>query len=126
MATTEEFIGDVATPRLRARKLMERARWNWDLASDTINWNDGLPALFGYLETVTDAAWRESRIHPEDRDRVRHSLERATIVNDGRPWTQTYRFRSADSSYVVVVDRACIVRDDHGPCRVLGAIALGA
>jgi hypothetical protein len=26
---------------------------------------------------VTDAAWRENRIHPEDRDRLEASLQRA-------------------------------------------------
>ena len=111
-------------PRMRGSE--EHARWDWDLASDKVEWDDGLSGLFGYRQTVTDAAWRENRIHREDRDRVRLSLEKATIVNDGTPWAESYRFRRADGSYVAVTERACVLRDDDGPLRVLGAIALGA
>ena len=102
----------------------EQAGWNWDLASNKIEWNGGLSALFGCPETITDAAWRENRIHPDDRDRVRHSLEKATIVNDGTSWVETYRFRRSDDSYVVVIERAHVIRDDRGPCRVLGVVTL--
>ena len=98
------------------------ASWDWNLASGAVDWNDGLPALFGHAQTVTDAAWRESRIHPEDRERVCLSLQKATIVNDGTPWVESYRFSRADGSYVAVIERASVIRDDAGPCRVLGTI----
>ena len=113
-------------PPPKVRGSEERARWDWDLASDKVEWDAGLSAFLGYRETVTDAAWREDRIHPEDRDRVRLSLEKATIVNDGTPWAESYRFRRADGSYVAVTEHARVLRDDDGPLRVLGAIALGA
>ena len=98
------------------------ASWDWNLANGAVDWNDGLPALFGHAQTVTDAAWRESRIHPEDRERVCQSLQKATIVNDGTPWVESYRFSRADGSYVAVIERASVIRDDAGPCRVLGTI----
>ena len=97
--------------------------WHWDLASGRVEWGETLRTLFGYAETVTDAAWRESRIHPEDRDRVRASLPRATIANHGGVWSGRYRFRQADGSYAAVTESAYVVRDDAGPRRVLGAIA---
>lgn len=98
------------------------AIWHWDLASGKVEWDERLKALFGYAELVTDAAWREDRIHPEDRDRVKTSLQRATIVNDGGVWSDQYRFRQADGSYATVTERAYIVHDDAGPRGVLGAI----
>lgn len=91
-----------------------------------MEWNGGLAALFGHTEKVTDAAWRMDRIHPDDRDRVRLSLEKATVVNDGTSWTDRHRFRRADGSYVVVIEEAHVIRDDRGPCRVLGVVALAA
>jgi PAS domain-containing protein len=102
---------------------VEVATWDWDLASGRVDWDEGLRALFGYGETATDAAWREGRIHPDDRERVKLSLERATIVNHGAPWSEEYRFRKADGSYATVCDRARVVQDAAGPCRVLGAIS---
>jgi PAS domain S-box-containing protein len=97
--------------------------WHWDLASGKVKWDDRLKALFGYAETVTDAAWREYHIHPDDRDRVKLSLQRATIVNQGTVWSDQYRFRQADGSYATVAERAYVIHDQAGPRGVLGAIA---
>jgi PAS domain S-box-containing protein len=108
--------------RLGTVRAARPAIWLWELASGRVEWDEGLRALFGYAERVTDAAWRENRIHPEDRDRVKVSLQRATIVNAGGPWSDQYRFRRADGSYVSVTERAYVVHDDAGPRAVLGAI----
>jgi PAS domain S-box-containing protein len=98
------------------------AIWHWDLASGKVEWDERLKALFGYSEVLTDAAWRESRIHPEDRDRVEVSLQRSTIANHGAVWSDEYRFRRADGSYAAVTERAFVVQDNAAPRRVLGAI----
>jgi PAS domain S-box-containing protein len=106
----------------RPGRAARTAVWHWDLASGRMEWDHRLQALFGYAEMVTDAAWRENRIHPEDRDRVKVSLQRATIVNHGAEWSDQYRFRQADGSYATVTERAYVVQDDDGPRGVLGAI----
>lgn len=105
-------------PAARARATI----WHWDLASGMVEWDERLEPLFGYAERMTDPAWRECRIHPEDRDRVTISLQRATIVNHGAEWSDHYRFRQADGSYATVTERAYVVHDDDGPRGVLGAI----
>jgi PAS domain S-box-containing protein len=98
------------------------ATWRWDLATGRMEWDERLKALFGYTETATDAAWRESRIHPDDLERVKLSLERATIENHGGVWSNEYRFRQADGSYVAVTERAHVVHDDAGPRKVIGTL----
>jgi PAS domain-containing protein len=98
------------------------AIWQWDLASGTVEWDERLQALLGYVDLVTDASWRENRIHPEDHDRVVASLQRATIVNHGAEWSEQYRFLRADGSYATVTERAYVVTDGAGPCVVVGAI----
>jgi PAS domain-containing protein len=106
----------------RPARAAQATIWDWHLASGRVEWSDTLKDLFGYAERVTDAAWREDRIHPEDRDRVKVSLQRATMVNHGAAWTEQHRFRQADGCYATVTERAYIVQDDTGPCRVLGRI----
>lgn len=123
--------GSVLDQLAAARAALERgadraAIWRWDLASGRLEWDEGLMALFGYAEGATDAAWRESRIHPDDRERVKISLQRATIVNHGAEWSEQYRFRQADGSYAAVTERAYVVHDDDGPRAVLGAITPSA
>lgn len=98
------------------------ATWHWDLATGRISWNQGLQPLFGYPDKMTSAAWREDRIHPEDRDRVRASLQRATIENHGTVWSDQHRFRRADGSYAAVTERAYVLSDESGPLGVLGAL----
>ena len=75
---------------------------------------------------MTDAAWREQRIHPEDRERVKSSLERATITNYGAHWSEEFRFRRADGTYAAVTERAHIVSDQKGPREVVGELTPGA
>jgi PAS domain S-box-containing protein len=103
--------------------LADAALWLWDLGGDSMKWDERLSALFGYTETVTNAAWRENRIHPADHDRVRVSLQKATIVNDGSIWSDHYRFRNADGAYVAVTERACVIHDDAGPRAVVGILS---
>ncbi len=98
------------------------AIWHWDLASGKVEWDERLHERFGYVELITDAAWRESRIHPDDRPRVTVSLQRATILNHGTLWSEQYRFRHANGSYVSVTERACVVDDTAGPHWVLGGL----
>jgi PAS domain S-box-containing protein len=104
----------------------EAAAWDWDLASGRVEWNEALRTLFGYTETVTDAAWREGLIHPDDRERVIISLQRATIARPGEAWSGEYRFRKADGSYALVCERAIVFQDDAGPVRVRGTISPAA
>lgn len=100
----------------------EAAVWEWDLATGRIHWHRGLAALFGYKATSTDAKWRESRIHPEDREEAQRSLQRATIENPGGVWSHSHRFRHADGRYAQVTERAYVVSDAAGPRRVVGTI----
>jgi len=122
------IVGEVAAARTALERSEGRhgqaraAIWHWDLASGRVEWDDRLKALFGYAVMVTDAAWRESRIHPEDRARVKVSLQRATIVTHGAVWSEQYRFRQADGSYATVTERARVVSDAAGPRAVLGTI----
>ena len=40
-------------PPPKVRGSEERARWDWDLASDKVEWDAGLAAFLGYRETRT-------------------------------------------------------------------------
>ncbi|MGH3085732.1 MAG: PAS domain-containing protein [Rubrobacteraceae bacterium] len=108
--------------RLVARATGE-AIWDNDLLTGKQEWAGATEALFGYPEYAgRTGAWWEERIHPEDRERVLSSLE-AVYEGDEEAWAEEYRFRKADGSYAVVVDRGYIVRDGSGkPVRMVGSI----
>jgi len=97
--------------------------WDWDLNTDQHWWSDSAKEKFGYdpeLEPSIEA-WR-SRLHPDDREKVLGSVERA--LESGQTfWFDEYRFRTADGSDAVIFDRGHIVRDSAGkPVRMIGAM----
>ncbi|HKU61236.1 MAG TPA: PAS domain S-box protein [Gemmatimonadales bacterium] len=53
--------------------------WHWDVASRLLTWDDGLRQLYGLGpdEQVRDLAGFLARVHPEDRERVEASFQRA-------------------------------------------------
>jgi PAS domain S-box-containing protein len=78
--------------------------------------------LFGYNDTEAGYEWWHDKVHPDDRDRVVSSMN-AVINGGGEFWTCEYRFRRADGSYAHVFDRACVVRENGSPRRVVGAMS---
>ena len=97
--------------------------WEWDLEIGVIHWNGGL-ATFGYdaQEAEGTLDWWIERIHPDEAERVRHSVELA--VDSGKPlWEEEYRFRRKNGTYADLVARGLIVRDETGKAvRILGSL----
>ena len=109
--------------RLIARATDE-AIWDSDVLADRQTWNGAVESMFGYpTGFVTDGAWWEDHVHPEDRERVMSSVD-AILRNGEETWSAEYRFRRADGGYSTVVDRAYLVRDEAGePARMVGSMA---
>ena len=123
-----EFEQDLRTHAERYRlaiQAADQALWDRDLNTDTVTWTDGFEEVFGYgaADIGKDIRWWEQHIHPEDRTRIRESLQRA-IGGIAERWEEEYRFRRCDGEYVLVHDHARIMRSTDGvPLRMLGAMA---
>jgi diguanylate cyclase (GGDEF)-like protein/PAS domain S-box-containing protein len=94
------------------------------LAEDRIDWGGAAATIFGYDVIVdgTSRRWWVERIHPEDRGAVlahfRH-LTDASLMH----WTQGFRFRAADLSYLNLIGRGHVVRGEDGqPTRLIGTL----
>ncbi|WP_245930887.1 PAS domain-containing hybrid sensor histidine kinase/response regulator [Methylobacterium radiodurans] len=107
-----------------AAKATNDAIWDWDLATDAVLWNEALETAYGHAPhaVVQTADWRRAQIHPDDRARVADSIRRVA-VGTGSSWTEEYRFRRADGTYVEVLDRGHVLRDAGGQAvRMIGAM----
>ncbi len=95
-----------------------------DLSSGQLSWPQGLESLLGYEPTSASTKigfWNEC-LHPEDRARVAASV-RDAVANNADHWSGEYRFRRADSSYLQLLERALIVRDQSGKAvRFVGSL----
>jgi diguanylate cyclase (GGDEF)-like protein/PAS domain S-box-containing protein len=100
------------------------AIWDWDAASNSHWWNEGIQTLFGYQRDEFEngiEAWLD-RIHPDEKERVIRN-HREIIERGGENWTDEYRFLRQDGSYAYVLDRAFIIRDGDGRVvRMVGAM----
>ncbi|MGZ5285734.1 MAG: sensor histidine kinase [Flavisolibacter sp.] len=89
--------------------------WDWDLNSKEIFWIDGgHKRVFGYeIENalIPQDFW-ESRIHPDDRERILLSLNRFIEMGTAQVWEEEYRFQKQNNEYADVHDRGRIVYDD--------------
>ncbi|MBD2740095.1 PAS domain S-box protein [Coleofasciculus sp. FACHB-1120] len=105
-------------------KASNDAIWDWDLLTNRVEWNESLQKLFGYAETEVgfDANWWYENIHPEDRERVVSGIH-AAIDSGEQIWSDEYRYRRADNSYALAIDRGFVAYDDQGnPVRMIGAM----
>lgn len=95
--------------------------WDWDVKKNTLWWNDGVTRLFGYPVSSVDntLGWWVDRVHPDDRERVHHTL--TVAADEGAAWCEEYRFLRHDETYADIQDRGYVMRDERGATtRMIG------
>lgn len=106
-------------------KATSDAIWDFDYATNkTFIAGTGYKYLFGYplVNTFSEPEFWESRLHPDDKERVLAEMERAKSDKTTSQSSIEYRFRKADGTYAYLNDRFFIIRDEQGnPLRLLGA-----
>ena len=97
--------------------------WDWDLAAETMWWNEGVLTSFGYDPNAPEnASWWSDHLDPEDRERALTDLREA-LAGTGLRWQAEYRLRKADGQQADVIDRGFIIRDESGRAvRMIGAL----
>ena len=98
------------------------ALWEWDLTTNQVYFSPEYRRQLGAGEgelTNGLSEW-ETRLHPEDRERVTQGL-RSYLANPGPCYEAAYRLRYKDTAYRWMLMRAEVVRDSQNrPCRMLG------
>ena len=96
----------------------------WTVATGALSWPQGLEALVGFdpSAATNEVGFWQKQIHPQDRARTLASICDA-LAADGEHWSGEYRFRHLDGSYLHLLERAHIVRDDEGRAvRFVGSL----
>ncbi|MDP9206026.1 MAG: PAS domain S-box protein [Gemmatimonadota bacterium] len=97
---------------------------DWDIKTNALVWNDSVETVFGHKqnEIYPEIQWWRDHIHPDDRDRILAGVQ-DVVDHGGTNWSDQYRYRRADDSYVNVLDRGYIARDSAGGAtRMIGAM----
>jgi len=97
---------------------------DWDVRTGSLFWPQGLETLLGYCRSSAAEQigfWQE-QVHPEDRARAAASIGDA-LAGTSQRWSGEYRFRRADGSYLQLLERALIMRNDQGKAvRFIGSL----
>ncbi|PYS92730.1 MAG: hypothetical protein DMF62_00060 [Acidobacteria bacterium] len=97
---------------------------DWNVTTGSLFWPQGLETLLGYDRSAVspNIGFWQIQIHPQDRARTAESLREA-LASQGDHWTGEYRFRHSDGSYLDLLERALIVRDEAGiAVRLVGSL----
>lgn len=126
LSESEETLSKSEERYRYAALVTNDAIYDWDVASNRFEWNEGIRELFGYPEEEvgTTIEWIVSLLHPEDTERVMGTFYAVFEKGGGSQWKAEYRLRRKDGKYANAEGRAYIIRAADGtPKRVIGAIS---
>jgi len=104
-----------------AQSLAALGSWEWDVATDTIEWSDELCRIFGVEPGTYPASFEEylQHIHPDDRATAEAVTQAA--YSSGEPFSFDHRIVLTDATERVVHSIGRVVMGDDGqPLRMLG------
>lgn len=126
---TEDALRASEASLAEAQRLAHLGSWEFDLQTHThrnhsaLRWSAEVYRMFGYEPNAVTVNYPlfYNHVHPEDRERVRQTLNLA-IVNK-KADTMEYRIRRADGKERYVRARIELLLDDHEkPLRLLGTV----
>ncbi len=97
--------------------------WDWNIATDKVYYSPRLKELLGYQEHEIDNVFAEfeSRLHPEDHDRIMQAL--SDHLEQGTPYDVECRLRTKHGDYRWYRARGHAIWDDSGKAtRMAGSI----
>ena len=95
--------------------------WDWDLPSGRVMFSNFSKEMLGYDENVIDLQEWETRIHPDDKQRMLQEVE-AHVAGLTPTFHSEFRCRAKDGSWRWVLSRGMMVRRnaDGNPVRMVG------
>ena len=107
-----------------AQTMAQVGNWEYDLASDRLEWSDEVYRIFGFAVGAIEPHFRTdylSLTHPDDRQMLLEALARVLATRE--PHTIDHRLVTADGTQRVVEVRAQILRlDQHGEVARLAGV----
>ena len=88
--------------------------YEWDIESNTIQWNESFSKVFGHQLTdlKSDYSFWTSFLHPADENRLNGNFNSAKLNMD-KKLVSEYKFRASDGSYRNILDRGILIYNEN-------------
>ena len=98
--------------------------WDWDLATQSVRWSDNVERIHGLPAGTFDSTFQSysAEIHPEDRDRVFASIQRA--LSEGVPHDVEYRIVGPDGTIRWVEGKGRVEYGPDGQARRMTGVCM--
>ncbi len=106
-----------------AQRIAHVGNWERDIAGNAVSWSDEIFRILGYQpkQFADDHTIFLERVHKDDRDVVRRSLENA--LAGAKPFAIEHRIVRPDGKIRIVHQRGEVVRsDDDTPPKIIGTV----
>jgi PAS domain S-box-containing protein len=119
-SVAERITSELAQQRSRlieAQSIAQLGSWEWDVATDTIDWSDELCRIYGLRPGQHPVSFEEylERLHPDDRPHVQAALQAAYA--SGEPFAFKHRIVRPDGSVRVLNGLGEVIIGDDGQVR---------
>ncbi|TNC49551.1 PAS domain S-box protein [Rubellimicrobium rubrum] len=95
------------------------AVWQWEVATNRVDWNESLRRLYGVIAGPTDDLSFLAFVHPEDRERV--DAETVSYVSEASSFSHEFRIIRPDGEVRWILDRGVVERGEDGSAlRLVG------
>ncbi|MCW8888703.1 MAG: diguanylate cyclase, partial [Gammaproteobacteria bacterium] len=118
-----EALNDSLKHLNQAQRISNMGHWEWDIATGAIKWSDQIFSIFGLNQETTEPSYElfSECIHPDDRELVNHSVERA--IQGIEDYAIEHRIVISDGSIRFVFEQGEVSTDDAGnPIRMIGTV----
>ncbi len=116
------IVAETNTLMTQGQELANLGSWQWDLATNDVQWSEVLYRIYGIADTSHKITYNEylTYLHPEDRPRVVQMLQ--ALLRDKKDTVYEERVRLTDGSVRYLRSWARVVSNSDGePEKVIGA-----
>ncbi|HEY0039574.1 MAG TPA: PAS domain-containing protein [Flavisolibacter sp.] len=122
----ELAIQEAEERRQFAFEASNQAAWDWDMQTNEVIYSSSYKKMYGFVDDEISADVQEwsSRIHPEDRKKIKEDLDKHIQSNDP-VYETTYRLRLKNGEYKWIFARGKLISKapDGKPLRMIGTHA---